>query len=311
MPTQELKVTGIDAQGIRLDKYCALHSGSVSRSSLKNGAVTVMVNGNTAKLSRTVRNGDLILFVWEDPIPHTTEAENIPLDILYEDSNITVVNKKQGMVTHPAAGNWSGTLVHALLGHWNVSENENNFRRGIVHRLDKDTSGIIITASNSQTEEWLKKQFSSRKVKKVYAAILQGVPKYLEGEVRTHLLRDPKNRKRFTWSDNPVKGKYSHTDYRIIAIYGNYALVLFRLHTGRTHQIRIHSKYLGTPILGDPIYGRKDSLFSSATLMLHSRFLSIFLPGNKKRSNFTAPTPVRFKKVMNRLHKLYPEGWHR
>lgn len=307
----ELLVTGIDAQGMRLDRYCALHSGSVSRSSMKNGAITVLVNGKIAKLSRIVRCGDNISFTWEEKLPQTTEAENIPLDILYENINVTVVNKKQGMVTHPAAGNWSGTLVHALLGHWNITENGTNSRRGIVHRLDKDTSGVIITARNEQSENWLKKQFKTRKVKKVYAAILQGVPKYLEGEVRTHLLRDPKNRKKYTWSDNPVKGKYSYTSYKTIAIYGNYALVLFRLHTGRTHQLRVHSTYLGAPILGDPIYGKKDTLFPSATLMLHSRFLSVFLPENAHRTSFTAPTPLRFKKIMRRLHQLYPEGWHR
>lgn len=287
--------------GMRIDRYCALQNGSISRSRLKNGALTISVNGQSAKMSRLVRKSDRITISWEDPIPEQLVPENIPLNILFEDNSVTVVNKEQGMVTHPAAGNWTGTLVHALLWHWKQSAPEGNLRPGIVHRLDKDTSGVIITARNIDAETWLQAQFSSRNVNKVYAAILKGVPRLLEGEIRTQIIRDPKNRKRFTCTNIPGKGRSAHTSYRVIRVYGHYSLVLFRLHTGRTHQLRVHSKFLGCPILGDPIYGKKDTLFPHATLMLHARSLRIRLPGNETTTLFEAPIPVRFKEVLKKL----------
>ena len=306
MPEISIEVDVSAAAGMRLDRYCALRSGQVSRSRLKNGALSVTVNGLPAKLSRTVRPGDRIFLSWEDPEPEALVPENIPLEILYEDENVTVVNKRQGMVTHPAAGNWSGTLVHALLWHWKQEAPSGNPRPGIVHRLDKDTSGIIITARNPETETWLQTQFRTRRVRKTYAAILKGVPPRRSGEIKTQILRDPKNRKRFTWSDDVTKGKFAHTDYRVVRVYGGYALVLFTLHTGRTHQIRVHSKFLGCPILGDPIYGKKDALFQGATLMLHAYRLVIRLPGIDTAMRFIAPIPPRFRKVIRALRNAFP-----
>lgn len=306
MPEICIDVDDTAKAGMRLDRYCALRPGSVSRSRLKNGALSVTVNGQPAKLSRIVRPGDRIFLSWEDPESEDLVPENIPLDILYEDSNVTVVNKRQGMVTHPAAGNWSGTLVHALLWHWKQEAPSGNPRPGIVHRLDKDTSGIIITARNPDTETWLQSQFRTRRVRKTYAAILQGVPARRSGEIKTQILRDPRNRKRFTWSDDSSKGKFAHTDYRVVRSYGGYALVLFTLHTGRTHQIRVHSKFLGCPILGDPIYGKKDPSFQGATLMLHAYRLVIRLPGIDRPLRFIAPIPPRFRKVIRALRKAFP-----
>jgi len=302
-----LTVSGDVGTGMRLDRYCAAQSGMVSRSRLKNGIISVIVNGIPAKMSRIVQENDTITILWEDPPAELPVAENIPLDIVFENENVTVVNKKQGMVTHPAAGNWTGTLVHALLWHWKKTTIEGNLRPGIVHRLDKDTSGIIITARNPETETWLQEQFRLRKVSKVYAAILKGIPQKNQGEVKTQIVRDSKNRKRFTWSDDTSKGRFAHTSYSVIRVYGPYSLVLFKLHTGRTHQIRVHSKYLGCPILGDPIYGKKDSLFVDATLMLHARTLKIKLPGSLKVSRFDAPIPIRFKKVIKKLKEKFPE----
>lgn len=299
-----ITVAGDSGAGMRLDRYCALHAGGVSRSRLKNGALSVTVNAVPAKLSRTVRMGDEIVLAWEDPIPEHIEGENIPLKILYEDENVTVLNKAQGMVTHPAAGNWSGTLVNALLYHWGLGESGNNVRPGIVHRLDKETSGVIITARNPETETFLQEQFRTRKTTKIYAAILQGIPPKKTGTVRTQIMRDPKNRKRFTWSDDVSRGKSAHTSYRVINVYGTYALVLFRLHTGRTHQLRVHSKFLGCPILGDPVYGKRDKNFPDATLMLHARRLTIFLPGKQSPLTVRAPIPARFKRVIRALQAM-------
>ena len=294
----------------RLDTYVSKNLESFSRSRLKNGVEKILLNDKIAKLSAKVNNGDKIYIQWQDPIPEALIPENITLEILYEDENVTVVNKKQGMVTHPACGNWSGTLVHALLYHWGMTESKldekaGNHRRGIVHRLDKDTSGIIICAKNFNSEEWLQNQFKDRRVKKEYIAIVKGVPKEKSGSVKINMIRDSKNRKKFTTTDDSSKGKFSHTVYRCIATYGNYSLMKLKLKTGRTHQIRVHMKYLGCPILGDPIYGAKDSLFDSATLMLHSKTLGIRLPQNEDFTTFDSTVPIRFKKVMQKLHKMY------
>ncbi|MBP3451008.1 MAG: RluA family pseudouridine synthase [Spirochaetaceae bacterium] len=294
----------------RLDTYVSKNLEKFSRSRLKNGVEKILLNDKIAKLSAKVNNGDKIFIQWQDPIPEALIPENIPLEILYEDENVTVVNKKQGMVTHPACGNWSGTLVHALLYHWGMTESKldekaGNHRRGIVHRLDKDTSGIIICAKNFNSEEWLQNQFKERRVKKEYIAIVKGVPKEKSGSVKINMIRDSKNRKKFTTTDDSSKGKFSHTVYRCIATYGNYSLMKLKLKTGRTHQIRVHMKYLGCPILGDPIYGTKDSLFDSATLMLHSKTLGIRLPQNEDFTTFDSSVPIRFKKVMHKLHKMY------
>lgn len=305
MRTLSVVVDDSAPSGIRLDRYCAGIEGSPTRSRLKNGATEILVNGTPSKLSRIVRPKDVITVTWEDPVCEDIGPENIPLDILYEDGNVTVVNKKQGMVTHPAAGHWSGTLVNALLWRWKTQASGENLRPGIVHRLDKDTSGVIITARNPETEAWLQDQFRLRRTKKIYAAILSGIPRTRSGEIRTQIVRDPKNRKRFTWSDNVERGKAAHTEFRVVKTYGPYALVLFTLHTGRTHQLRVHSKYIGCPILGDPVYGKNDSSFKGATLMLHARTLKIRLPGNEQFSRFDAPIPVRFKKVIKSLRMRY------
>lgn len=310
---------GQDAvEGARLDWYCAQKDGTVTRSRLKNGATSITVNGAAAKLSRIVRPGDEISVTWEDPPPENPIPENIPLDVLYEDPAVTVVNKKQGMVTHPGAGNWTGTLVHALLWRWGGNDGRvgsvNGLRPGIVHRLDKDTSGVIITARTPESLAFLQREFAERRAKKTYVAILRGVPARASGEVKTQILRDPKNRKRFTWSEDSSKGRFAHTSYRVVATYGNYSLVRFALHTGRTHQIRVHCKYLGCPILGDPIYGKSDSSFPGATLMLHAKSLTIAIPefsplgtlALSRVSTFQAPIPLRFKKVMKSLKERYP-----
>ena len=302
----------------RLDQYCSAWISGMTRSRLKNSVSVVTVNGKTAKLSRLLKPGDRVALDWTDPEPDDIFAENIPLDILYEDNNVTVINKKQGMVTHPAAGNWTGTLVNALLWHWKTAVLMHatdpplatdpalpNPSPGIVHRLDKDTSGVIITARNPETEAWLQSRFKKRKVRKVYAAILSGVPRTRSGTVEVNLVRDPRNRKKFTWTGDASRGKHSKTAWYVLKTFGPYSLVLFRLYTGRTHQLRVHSKFLGCPILGDPIYGIKDTVFSDATLMLHAKSLTIHIPGRRERARFDAPIPLRFKKVIRKLREMY------
>lgn len=305
--------------GKRLDKIVSKLVPEISRSQLKKSLKIIQVNGKKTKLSRCVARGDEVFLSWEEQTVSALVPEDIPLEIVYEDENVVVINKPSGLVTHPAAGNWTGTLANGLLFHLNRQQDgkenlqagsslaeEPGFRTGIVHRLDKETSGLIITAKNFESEKYLQEQFFHRRVQKEYIAILKGVPRPLYGAVKNFLIRDPKNRKRFSWTDEPGKGKFSHTVYRVTAVYGNYSLVVLKLKTGRTHQIRVHMKSLGCPILGDNLYGKPDSEFPGEKLMLCSRLLGIRLPGKVEFSRFKIPVPVRFKRVIKKLREMYP-----
>ena len=316
MPVFTVKVPEQYDKAERLDKYIASLPNGMNRSKLKSGVTQILVNGKNSKLSQKINGGDLIDISWEDNIPDNIEPENIPLDIIYEDDNVTVVNKKQGMVTHPACGNWSGTLVNALLYHWGreavkqIKEGSEQkimeFRRpGIVHRLDKETSGIIITAKNRDVEEYLGQQFRNKTLRKEYILIVKGRPPAIAGDIRTQIIRDPKERKRFKAVTDTNEGKYARTIYHCISSYGNYTLVRVRLKTGRTHQIRVHMKYLGCPIVGDSIYNKVDPIFPDATLMLHSKLLEITIPGEEKPRTFITPTPERFLQLEKKLKSMY------
>ena len=299
MPNFTLVVPA-EAAAERLDKYIAKNVACLNRSKLKAGATSILVNGKAQKISYKVRPNDKIEVDWQETVPTDIIPEDIPLNIIYEDDDVTVVNKAQGMVTHPASGNWSGTLVNALLFRWGSGET-NELRPGIVHRLDKDTSGVIITARTRAAEEILQKQIRAHTTKKEYIAIAVGVPKSASGIIKTQIVRDEADRKKFKAVTDTTAGKSAITYYRCFAVYGNYSLFRVRLGTGRTHQIRVHLKYLGCPILGDSVYGKKDKIFPDATLMLHARRLSIELPSGERRE-FTAPVPARFKAILHYLH---------
>ena len=307
---------------MRLDVY-ASSVQNISRSRLKSGIKRVAVNGKDAKLSLRLKGGEEVCIEWEDPVPENIEPENLPLDILFENEEVTVVNKASGMVTHPGAGNRRHTLVNALLYHWGRGcVCGASLRPGIVHRLDKDTSGVLIAAKNRDAEVFLQSEFKNRRVKKEYIAIVSGHPPALEGEIKHHLCRSSSNRKRFTVSPDDEAGKFAHTRYRCVGIYGPYSLMRICIKTGRTHQIRVHMKYLGCPVLGDCVYGKKDARFPGAALMLHAYKFAVRLPpcvsdsaplnpgGGSLKSAcsrdtpavFTAPVPDRFKKVLKVLH---------
>ena len=338
MPFFSEKVPADFEGSIRLDKFIASLPNGMNRSKLKSGVTEILINGKKVKLSAKVQASDQIDIQWEDNIPDDIEPENLPLDIIYEDENVTVVNKKQGMVTHPACGNWNGTLVNALLYHWgrkavsqlkegSASEILERRRPGIVHRLDKETSGIIITAKNRDSEEFLQKQFKEKSLQKEYILICTGRPPKRTGDIRTQIIRDPKNRHRFKAVDDTQQGKFARTIYHCIACYGNYSLMRARIKTGRTHQIRVHMKYLGCPILGDSIYNKPDKNFPNATLMLHSVQLKIRLPHflNTETNNqsdfanyaetskddgftiFRTKTPQRFIEIEKKLKKMFPK----
>jgi 23S rRNA pseudouridine1911/1915/1917 synthase len=294
----------------RADVYVAETAGVLSRSQLKARAAVILVNGAEAKPSRPLKAGDRLELVWTDDDPSSIEAEDIPLSIIFEDGRVIVVDKAQGMVTHPGAGNRRGTLANAALfiarrGSAPSPNSGPALRAGIVHRLDKDTSGVIVVAKDLDAQVFLAGQFKERLARKEYLAVTRGVPVPASGRITDRLGRDPRERKRFAAVSEG--GKVAVTDYRILASWGvagrgeGYALVSLRPRTGRTHQLRVHMAGLGSPILGDPIYGRKDGRFPEATLMLHAHRLSVTLPGGGSPSLFVAPVPRRFRDLVASL----------
>jgi 23S rRNA pseudouridine1911/1915/1917 synthase len=307
----------------RADQFIAEASGALSRSQIKARGAVVRVNGAEAKVSRPLKEGDLVEVRWTEEAQLSFEAEDISLDILYEDERVVVVNKAQGMVTHPGAGNRSGTLANALVGLARRGDGARSpvQRAGIVHRLDKDTSGVIIAAKDLEAQVFLAQQFKDRSTRKEYLAILRGLPDPPSGRIADRLGRDKRDRKRF--ASVSEGGKVAVTDYRVLASWGEaapprrgvaplrgaaaerYSLVSLRPKTGRTHQLRVHMAGLGCPILGDPIYGRKDGRFPEATLMLHAHRLKIVLPGNAEPSLYAAPVPERFRLVVRALDEAF------
>lgn len=294
------------AEPQRLDLYLADGLGLLSRSQLKSRFLSATVNGKAAKPSRLVKDGDRFVLSLSDVEDRAERAEDLRLSVLYEDANVIVVDKAQGMVTHPAHGNWSGTLANGILGRIRARTGAGRppERAGIVHRLDKDTSGVIIAALNAEAQEYLAAQFRDRSAVKLYLAVVAGQPPSPEGRVDTWLARDPRDRKRFAVSPEGV-GKRAVSEWKTLGRAGGYSLLGLRPRTGRTHQLRVHCKHLGCPIVGDPIYARKDPRFAGATLMLHARELRIRLPGEAKARAFIAPLPARFAELLGALGIIY------
>lgn len=300
-------------EGLRADRYLADHLNMFSRSQIKNRNIRILLNNKEIKLSKILNSGDIITVEYDNPAKIDLSPENLHLDIIYEDKDSLVINKPQGMVVHPGAGNYTGTLVHGLLYHCNEMTDrfsDNDIRPGIVHRLDKDTSGVIISAKNPESLEFLASQFREKITQKFYLAIVKGVPVKSEGIIETNIARDLSNRKKFSVSNN--RGKNAVSRYKVIESWNNFSLVLLGLETGRTHQLRVHMLHLGNSILGDPIYGRKSGLFPDVSLMLHAYELSIYLPSsanskNKKPKRFRAPVPVRFVDIIEQFSKSAKE----
>jgi len=288
---------------LRLDRYISEVLCLLSRSQIKTRCLKAKINAKEAKISRIVKHGDCLELLWEDSPPVEIIPQDIKLDIIYEDKRCIVINKAQGMVVHPGAGNKQDTLANALYYKIiNIGGTiKDNIRPGIVHRLDKDTSGIIIAAFDNEAHAFFAEQFKSREVKKNYIAIVKGVPKENRGRIETFLARDPKDRKRFSVC---AAGKKSLTYYKVIKSWKTYSLLLLRPRTGRTHQLRVHMRHIGLPILGDPIYGSSDKLFANANLMLHSKSLYITLPGEPEQRFFSSFVPQRFIDVMEKLNRM-------
>jgi 23S rRNA pseudouridine1911/1915/1917 synthase len=309
MPEFKHTVTGIlSSGGIRMDRYIAENLGLLSRSQIKARELTAKINGKETKISRMIKNGDLLECTWKEAEPLNIIPENIPLDILYEDERAVVINKVQGMVVHPGAGNRRGTLANALYyrrlersGLTGTEPKMGGVRPGIVHRLDKETSGVMIAAYDDDALAFLAGQFKSRKAKKTYIAIVTGIPPGKKGRIETFIARDTKDRKRFAIA---ARGRLALTYYSVIKTWQTHSLVLLRPKTGRTHQLRVHLRYLGHPIAGDPLYGFTDTFFPTASLMLHAHSLAIILPGENTERVFKAPLPERFTAMIRSLNGL-------
>lgn len=311
-------------QAMRADRYIAEVLGLLSRSQLKARGGVIKVNGRLAKPSTPLKGGEALVLEWTEEASLDLVPEAIPLMVLYEDARVIVVDKAQGMVTHPGHGNRRATLANALLGRLAIASSAGGAqsparaasvaRAGIVHRLDKDTSGVIIAAKDAEAQAYLAAQFKDRTTKKEYLAITRGLPRQPRGRIENVLARDPRDRKRFAalsltapaaLAGGKTRGKAAVTDYRVLRTWGPYALVSLRPRTGRTHQLRVHLAGLGCPILGDPIYGKPDPDLPGASLMLHAFRLRIGLPGEAEARLFRAPLPERFRRLMAHLEGLW------
>lgn len=288
--------------GTRADVFLAAKLG-VSRSNvqklLEDGRVKR--GEKIIKANYKVRAGEM--FVVDIPEPESIEAvpENIPLDIIYEDDDVVVLNKARGMVVHPAPGNYTGTLVNALLYHCsNLSGINSAIRPGIVHRLDKDTSGIMIVAKNDAAHISLSQQIQSKTAVRTYLAVVRGNIKTDSGTIETQIARDKTDRKKMA----VVKegGRDAITDYEVLERFGKYTLVRCKLRTGRTHQIRVHMEYLGYPLVGDPKYSPMKTPFGIKGQALHSHTLEFTHPRTGERMKFEAPLPEDMHKIITRLH---------
>ncbi len=304
MSSLEHTVTETDASGMRIDVYISDVLRLFTRSQVKVRVDKILVNDKEAKISRKLNSGDKIEVFYSNPPPVDLLPEKMDLSIIHEDDRILVIDKPQGLVVHPGSGNMSGTLLNGVIHHCKdllANFEGTPIRPGIVHRLDKETSGLIIVAKNPEALEYMSNQFRKRRVRKVYVAIVKGKPPEQEGTIETFIERDPRHRKRYACSR--TRGKKAITTYTLKRDYGDYSLVVLKPSTGRTHQLRVHMRHINCPIVGDDLYGRKDQLFPNARLMLHAYSIALRIPFEKKRRKFRSAIPGRFKEVIRELRK--------
>lgn len=296
-----MKEKVVEMQKGRLDKACSEIFSDYSRSQIKQllDGGNITVNGKTEKAKYKVKSGDVISL--EEPETKTLELrpENIPLDIVYEDDDVIVVNKPQGMVVHPAPGHDEHTLVNALLYHCPLSTINGTFRPGIVHRIDKDTSGLLMVAKNDKAHRFLAKQLKDKTNIREYVALVHGRIAEDEGTINAPIGRSLKDRKK----QAVVKdGRNAVTHFEVLKRYRDYTFVKCILETGRTHQIRVHMKYIGHPLVGDPLYGPKKTIKGNGQF-LHAGKLGFVHPTTGKLLVFEAPLPKIFQECLEKLDK--------
>lgn len=297
----QLKATIKEEKG-RIDKVLtalfADHSRSQVQQWLKDGAVSV--NGEPVKANYKVKSADAIVVEVPEPEELEIVAEDLPIEIVYEDDDVAVVNKPQGMVVHPSAGHAQGTLVNALMYHMkNLSSINGVIRPGIVHRIDKDTSGLLMIAKNDQAHEALAQQLKDKTSLRKYIALVHGVIPHEKGTINAPIGRSKVDRKMQAIRED---GKPAVTHFTVLERFENFTLVELQLETGRTHQIRVHMKYIGYPLAGDPVYGPKKTLKGNGQF-LHAKLLGFTHPQTNERMTFEASLPEVFEKTLEKLRK--------
>lgn len=292
----------IDAETGRIDKVLSDLVPDASRSQLqawiKEGHVRV--NGEAVKVNYKVQEGDVVTVTEPEPETLQVEPEDIPLDIVYEDKDVLVVNKPSGMVVHPSKGHVSGTLVNALLFHvQTLSAGTENIRPGIVHRIDKDTSGLLVVAKNNLSHQRLAEQFEAHTIEREYLALVHGEISHEEGTIEAPIARKPNDRLKRTVIEG---GREAITHFRRLEVFPKYTLVRLQLETGRTHQIRVHMKYIGHPLVGDPMYGPSSSIDINGQF-LHAGVLGFNHPTTGERLRFEVPLPDFFQRKLEELRR--------
>lgn len=282
---------------IRIDKYLS-EKLDLSRSKIQKliDNKKVIVNNKPVSANYKIKMGDLIDVNDDLDYEINIEKENIPLDIVYEDDDLLIVNKESGMVTHPAPGHYTKTLVNALLYKFDISTTT-DIRPGIVHRLDKDTSGLMVVAKNEKTHEKLSEMIKNKEVKRHYIALVEGVIQHETGTIDAPIGRDQYDRQKMAVTD--INGKDSITHFKVLKRYKNKTLVECILETGRTHQIRVHMKYINHPVVNDPIYNKKKS--DDFGQMLHSKSIEFIHPITKKEIYFEVEPPKEFMEKLKQL----------
>ena len=291
----------VEIGGVRLDKAVAdltPLSRSHANEQIKNGQI--LVNGQVKKAKYAVKAGDVITYELPEPEALEYVAENLPLDIIYQDEDVAVVNKAQGMVVHSSAGHTSGTLVNALMYHIKDLSGINGvLRPGIVHRIDKDTSGLLMIAKNDDAHIKLAEELKDKKSLRKYWAIVHGNLPNDRGVIEAPIGRSEKDRKKQAVT---AKGKPAVTRFHVLERFGNYTLVELQLETGRTHQIRVHMAYIGHPVAGDEVYGPRKTLKGHGQF-LHARTLGFTHPKTAEVMEFTAEAPAIFQETLEKLRK--------
>ncbi|HAR86601.1 MAG TPA: RNA pseudouridine synthase [Clostridium sp.] len=287
----------------RLDLFVSENEVDMSRSFVQ-GIIEkqqVKVNGQIKKSNYKLRVGDKVQVELAEPVELQVEAEDIPLDIIYEDSDVIVINKPQDMVVHPAPGNYTGTLVNGLLYHCKDLSGINGvIRPGIVHRIDKDTSGVLVVAKNDKSHNSLAMQLKDHSMKRTYYAIVEGIVKEEEGTVRTNIGRHPVERIKMAVVKD---GKEAITNYKVLERFKSNTLVECRLETGRTHQIRVHMAHLHHPLIGDQVYGYKKQKFKLQGQALHAKNLGFIHPTTGEYMEFDSQLPEYFQDILDKLRK--------
>ena len=296
--------------GLRLDRWLAEQGPDLSRSQLQNliEAGSVTCNGSPLNKKDKLKAGQTILLTLPDPQPIEAQPQNIPLDIVYEDDSLLVVNKPKGMVVHPAPGNPDGTMVNALLWHCagRLSGIGGAIRPGIVHRIDKDTSGLLVVAKTDAAHQALTEQMSVHSIHRVYHAVVYGNLKEDTGFVEAPIGRDPKDRKKMAVTQQ--NSKYAYTSWQVLERFGNFTYIACKLKTGRTHQIRVHMASIGHPLAGDAVYGPKNCIRSLNGQCLHAKELGFVHPATGEWMQFDSSLPDWFQDYLNRLRKESRHG---